>query len=79
MFWEYLESGMGGSYWIDCHVIRKLDNGKYLIKYYDTYIEEYVEQFVEADRVREKKNLNEVDMKNYFDEYARRMNGNNKV
>lgn len=50
--YEYLYSGMEGSYWIDCEITLEKNN-KYMIKYEHPFYEgNYFEEEVAKDRIR---------------------------
>lgn len=48
---QYLHVSMGGSYYVDCEVLEKLDNDQFKIKFYDDFAEEDTVKIVERDRL----------------------------
>ena len=48
---RYLDTSMYGSYFVDCEVLRKIDEDTFEIKFYDDVIDEYETKVVDRDRL----------------------------
>ena len=48
---RYLDTSMYGSYFVDCEVLRKIDEDTFEIKFYDDVIDEYEIKVVNRDRL----------------------------
>jgi hypothetical protein len=48
---RYLDTSMYGSYFVDCEVLRKIDDDTFEIKFYDDVVDEYETKVVNRDRL----------------------------
>jgi len=56
---RYLDTSAYGSYFVDCEVLRKIDDDTFEIKFYDDVVDEYETKVVTRDRL----------VFDWFDEY----------
>ncbi len=49
---QYLFTSPFGSFMVDCEVLKKLEDGKFLIKFYDTVLEDNVEKIVNIELLK---------------------------
>ena len=48
---KYLDASMYGSYFVDCEVLRKIDDNTFEIKFYDDVVDDYETKVVNRDRL----------------------------
>ena len=50
-FVKYLDTSMYGSYFVNCEVLRKIDDNTFEIKFYDSGVCEYETKIVDRSRL----------------------------
>jgi hypothetical protein len=46
---QYQDTSMYGTYWVDCEVLRKIDEDTFEIKFFDNVVDEFETKVVQRD------------------------------